>query len=245
VIAGNYFPPTAARPKLFRVRLLAAFAFASALSAQQTIPLHEARKAQALLRTQLPCLGCHELDGDGGHSAPSLSTVGARRSAAYIKAIVEDPQRVLPGTAMPKTLMPSPVRDLLIRFLSAGAVATEEMPRVSMQPKLISAPPPNGAALYAKWCASCHGATGDGDGPDAKYQPVPPAKHRDARAMQQRPDDSLFDVIAVGGAPWGRSARMPAFGATLSPAEIRALVAQIRTLCKCEGPRWSRAGARQ
>jgi mono/diheme cytochrome c family protein len=37
-----------------------------------------------------------------------------------------------------------------------------------------------------------------------------------------------------------RSARMPAFGATLSAAEIRALVRHIRTLCRCEGPTWSR-----
>ena len=30
----------------------------------------------------------------------------------------------------------------------------------------------------------------------------------------------LFDVIAVGGPPYGRSARMPAFGGSLTPAEI-------------------------
>ena len=76
------------------MRLLAALALASALQAQAPLPLHEARKAQALLRTQLPCLGCHELDGDGGRSAPSLSTVGARRSAAFIAAIIADPQQI-------------------------------------------------------------------------------------------------------------------------------------------------------
>jgi hypothetical protein len=38
----------------------------------------------------------------------------------------------------------------------------------------------------------------------------------------------------------GRSPRMPAFGATLTSAEIRALVRHIRTLCRCEGPSWSR-----
>jgi mono/diheme cytochrome c family protein len=37
-----------------------------------------------------------------------------------------------------------------------------------------------------------------------------------------------------------RSPRMPAFGATLSSAEIRALVRHIRALCRCEGPAWSR-----
>ena len=58
--------------------------------------------------------------------------------------------------------------------------------------------------------------------------------------MSARPDDSLFDTIAAGGAVMNRSPRMPAFGATLSAAEIRALVRHIRTLCRCEGPSWSR-----
>jgi mono/diheme cytochrome c family protein len=58
--------------------------------------------------------------------------------------------------------------------------------------------------------------------------------------MSARPDDSLFDTIAAGGAVMNRSPRMPAFGATLTPAEIRALVRHIRSLCRCEGPAWSR-----
>jgi mono/diheme cytochrome c family protein len=225
------------------VRFLAALALASALRvipAQQVLPLHNARKAQTLLKTQLSCLGCHELDGAGGHSAPSLTTVGARRSAAYIRAIIEDPQRALPGAGMPRPALAAPVRELIIAFLAAGATGAD-VP-LGTAPRTPITTTANGAALYAKWCANCHGATGNGDGPDAQYQPVPPARHADAAAMSRRPDDSLFDVIAAGGLPAGRSARMPAFGAALSNAEVRALVAQIRTLCKCQGPPWSRRG---
>ena len=61
--------------------------------------------------------------------------------------------------------------------------------------------------------------------------------------MRERPDDSLVDAIAGGGAIMGKSARMPAFGATLTRDEIRSLVQYVRTLCRCEGPAWSR-GAR-
>lgn len=222
------------------MRLLAVLALASTLQAQASLPLHEARKAQALLRTQLPCLGCHELDGEGGRSAPSLSTVGARRSGAYIAAIIADPQGTVPGTSMPRHAMPAPVRDLVTRFLASGATGPDG-PALKAPP--VAAAAPDGAKLYAKWCATCHGAAGNGDGPDARYQPVPPARHADAAAMAKRPDDSLYDVIAVGGPPYGRSARMPAFGGSLTPAEIRALVAQIRTFCKCQGPAWARAAA--
>jgi mono/diheme cytochrome c family protein len=203
-------------------------------------------KARALLRTQLPCLGCHELDGEGGRRAPSLTTVGERRSAAYIRAMIDDPQRRVPGSGMPRPAIAPAVRDLIGRFFAEGARGPDvPMPPAPPAPTSASpsaVAPPSGAALYAKWCASCHGATGKADGPDARFLPVPPARHADAAAMARRTDDALFDVIAVGGPPYGRSARMPAFGGTLRPDEIRAVVAHIRSLCKCQGPAWSRDG---
>ncbi|MCC7194970.1 MAG: cytochrome c [Gemmatimonadaceae bacterium] len=222
------------------MRLILAILLASGtLGAQQALTQFGEAKARSLLQSQLPCLGCHEMDGDGGRSAPSLTTVGERRSAGYIAAIIADPQRRLPGVAMPRHEMPGSTRELIARFLSLNARGAE-VPAVA-SPGQAEGARPDGAALYAKWCASCHGETGRGDGPDARYLPVAPAHHADAAAMAARPDDSLYDVIYAGGLPWGRSARMPAFGATLSAGEIRALVARIRGLCACEGPAWSRA----
>ena len=84
--------------------------------------------------------------------------------------------------------------------------------------------------------------TGQGNGPNAKALPVPPARHADAATMSRRPDDSLYDTIDGGGAIMNRSARMPAFGGSLSPIQIRALVTHIRSLCRCAGPAWSRDG---
>ncbi|MEA3245172.1 MAG: c-type cytochrome [Gemmatimonadota bacterium] len=223
------------------MRLSLAFLLvAGVLGAQPTLTTFDETKARALLRSQLPCLGCHELDGDGGHSAPSLTTVGARRSGRYIAEMIRDPQARLPGAAMPRHDMPAHTRDLITRFLSRDARGADVAAVAS--PPAASARAPDGAALYAKWCAACHGESGRGDGPNARDVPVPPARHADSAAMSKRPDDSLYDVIAAGGLAWGRSARMPAFGATLSDGEIRALVAHIRTLCKCVGPAWSRAG---
>ena len=138
--------------------------------------------------------------------------------------------------------MPASARDVVIRFLAAGATGADVPALAAAQGVPVAA---NGATLYAKWCASCHGATGQGDGPDARRLPVAAARHADATRMSKRPDDSLYDVIAVGGLPYGRSARMPAFGGTLSAAEIRELVAHIRTLCRCQGPDWSRRGERE
>ena len=58
--------------------------------------------------------------------------------------------------------------------------------------------------------------------------------------MSFRPDDTLYDGIASGGAILNKSHFMPAWGETLSATEIKSLVAYMRSLCRCEGPGWSR-----
>lgn len=190
-----------------------------------------------MLATQLPCLGCHEFEGQGGAIGPSLTTVGERRSARYIRAMIEDPQRTVPGSAMPRTRMSDATRELVIALLSRNAHGNDAP---SAPPPPGPAAPASGAALYARWCAGCHGATGHADGPNAARLPVPPRAHDDARRMRERGDDELYDTIAAGGAVMGMSARMPAFGATLDDGELRALVAHLRTLCRCSGPSWGR-----
>ena len=196
-------------------------------------------KAEALLREHLPCLGCHRLNGEGGTIGPDLTTVRERRSSAYIAAMVADPQHVVPGSAMPRTAMSESTRELITRYLaSQSGNAAGPVPGATTPSTASSAP--DGAALYAKWCAACHGTSGRADGPNAANLPVKPALHASKEAMSARPDDSLFDTIAAGGAVMNRSPRMPAFGGTLTPAEIRALVRHIRSLCRCEGPAWSR-----
>lgn len=221
---------------------LAALTLAGApLSAQNAASLStfSKRKAELLLKDHLPCLGCHSLNGEGGTIGPDLTTVRERRSAAYIASMVSNPQAVVPGAAMPRIRMPESARELIVRYLASLPGQAPDAP----VPASVAAPPataPDGKLLYAKWCAACHGETGGGDGPNAARLPVKPAAHSSRDAMGARPDDSLFDTIASGGAVMNRSPRMPAFGGTLAAAEIRALVRHIRTLCRCEGPSWSR-----
>ena len=264
IARGGLWPP-ADRPPARR-RWLLALAAASALvgtlagavaHAQPLSPFATA-KAQTLLREKYSCLGCHRLGDEGGVLAPTLHDVRTRRDAAYIAAMVRDPQRMRPGAAMPRTRMPESDRQLITRFLGgdvtadrsasaapASAAPAPAAPAPALATTAPTTPPDtNGAALYRTWCAGCHGATGQGNGPNAKALPVPPARHADAAAMSRRPDDSLYDTIDGGGAIMNRSPRMPAFGGTLSPVQIRALTAHIRTLCRCTGPAWSRDGSR-
>ena len=208
-----------------------------------TAPLtaFDSAKVQRLLRERLACLGCHTENGTGGTIGPDLTHVAKRRTPAYIQAMIENPQRVLPGTVMPRIAMPSAIRTLVTRYFAGGVPlgTTHVTPSVPS----VGGAPADGAALYARNCAACHGERGGGDGPNARHLPVRPAVHADAALMSARTDARLFDAIAVGGYPMGRSAMMPPFGQALSREEIWMLVRHLRTLCKCTGPAWSPSAA--
>jgi mono/diheme cytochrome c family protein len=218
-------------------RCLVAAAFA--LGASRTLaqapaaPLSpfQRAKAETLLERKLSCLGCHTLNGKGGRVGPDLTAVGARLDAAAIRKQIEQPRALMPRLP----IAPS-TRDLIVAYLS------EQRASSAAPAQTIALPAGSGSRaeqLYQQRCASCHGAAGKGDGPNAQYLDRPPARHSDAAAMRVRTDDRLFDAIHAGGAIMGGSARMPAFGETLSAEEIRLLVSYIRQLCRCQQPAWA------
>jgi mono/diheme cytochrome c family protein len=90
--------------------------------------------------------------------------------------------------------------------------------------------PIDGAAIYARNCAGCHGAQGDGDGPLSASLVPKPAQHSDGTYMNALSDAHLFKVISEGGAAVGKSNMMAPWGPTLSDEEIRSVIAFIRTL---------------
>lgn len=48
------------------------------------------------------CVACHRLGGQGGVVGPALDGVGGRLERDYILRWLSDPQKIKPGTAMPK-----------------------------------------------------------------------------------------------------------------------------------------------
>jgi len=85
-----------------------------------------------------------------------------------------------------------------------------------------------GKANYQMFCATCHGATGIGDGSGAaSLNPKPKNLQKTTRS-----DDELKKIVKEGGASVGLSSTMIAWGTTLSDDEIANIVAFIRTLKK-------------
>lgn len=143
---------------------------------------------------------------------------------------------------MPRVPLPEATVALIANYLAQRAPTTPR-PRASSAaspaPMAGSSDP---TALYGRYCASCHGVAGGGDGVNAKFLPVRPTAHVDSAYMSRRSDDALFDAIFAGGYIMNRSNRMPPFGESLTRTQIHDLVRYMRTLCRCEGPAWSRDG---
>lgn len=82
-----------------------------------------------------------------------------------------------------------------------------------------------GRKIYLKTCASCHGKTGDADGPAVIELNIHPAKLSDPTVATQS-DGTLFWKITTGKKP------MPGYGKRLSETDRWNLVNYVRTLSK-------------
>jgi mono/diheme cytochrome c family protein len=79
------------------------------------------------------------------------------------------------------------------------------------------------AALYKQKCAACHGADGKGETPTGKAMKVRSFADPEVAKMS---DDELAGTIEKG------KGKMPAYGKSLKPDEIKAMVAYVRSLAK-------------
>lgn len=63
--------------------------------AEEKVPGDAARGGQ-LYRTKGNCAQCHAIQGQGGTFGPDLTEIGARRSAAYLRAALLEPDKTAP-----------------------------------------------------------------------------------------------------------------------------------------------------
>lgn len=107
-------------------------------------------KGESLLY-QEQCLGCHKYKQFDGRIGPDLTYIGRQRDTQYLKTFLNNPTRLIPGSAMPRISMEEETESHLLQFLLKDA------------PDSITAM--NSKQLYMQLCQRCHAAGGDGRGP--------------------------------------------------------------------------------
>src|SRR5262249_40239872 len=83
-----------------------------------------------------------------------------------------------------------------------------------------------GAQVYKDRCVLCHGPLGQGDAPAAAGLTPKPRNHTDGAYMNSRTNDQLIQVIKNG------KGSMPAWGTTLTDAQVRAVLTHVRSLAQ-------------
>lgn len=86
--------------------------------------------------------------------------------------------------------------------------------------------PDNGKAIFGQNCAVCHGTSGDGQGIGAAGMSPPPANFTDPGFWKDKTDTFLAHVISNG------IGQMPGWSESLTPDQIRDVIAYIKTLKK-------------
>jgi hypothetical protein len=88
-----------------------------------------------------------------------------------------------------------------------------------------------GKAINDQYCIRCHDPESTPERV-SNFDNLSPAPHQfsDGATYNRSPDADLINFISHGGAAVGKSPQMPPYAATLKPAEIKALVAYIRSI---------------
>ncbi len=83
-------------------------------------------------------------------------------------------------------------------------------------------PAPDAEALYEEHCQVCHGKKGRATFPGVM---MGAGSFASARFWRDRPEERLRETVVKGGEAMGLKSAMPAFGETLTDAELDAVLA--------------------
>ncbi|HEY3280323.1 MAG TPA: cytochrome c [Gemmatimonadales bacterium] len=95
--------------------------------------------------------------------------------------------------------------------------------------------PDSGGVLYAAWCARCHGADARGTPAAMTKLDVPPADLASCAVSSAETENQWAGIVERGGAAFGLSLDMPAYGDAATAEQIRMVVRYVRSLCRERG----------
>jgi len=117
-----------------------------------------------------------------------IATLPAKAERARLIAEADGLEAVIASRATPEIVAQK------ARSLASDLLAAYPVPLAPAK----APDPARGAALYAENCASCHGAKGDGHGPQATGLDPPPIAFTDAGRARKRSLFALYQVIDQG-----------------------------------------------
>jgi mono/diheme cytochrome c family protein len=89
-----------------------------------------------------------------------------------------------------------------------------------------------GKRIFYQQCVWCHAdATPAGPSNRSNLTPVPPLLN-DGATLNADSDESMQNIITLGGTAMGKSAMMPPYGRMLSGEEIRSVIAFTRAIAQ-------------
>jgi mono/diheme cytochrome c family protein len=110
-----------------------------------------------------------------------------------------------------------------VTLTSGGAIALLAFMVLVLSVHPAAAQQGAGASLYKAKCSACHGSDGKGDTSIGKMEKI-----RDLTSEEvQKQDDADWTAIINTG-----KNKMPAYGKSLKPEQVKDLVGYIRTLAK-------------
>ncbi|MCD6023267.1 MAG: cytochrome c family protein [Fibrobacteria bacterium] len=122
-----------------------------------------------------------------------------------------------------------PAKTLISSLLLATGLVVAGEEAASTKPGFKKFDLADGKKVYEANCASCHGASGKGDGAAAAALNPKPRNLCDSKYMSQRSWEDLRKVIAEGGANTGFSALMPGWKGVLKKPQIDNVLAYVLT----------------
>ncbi|HEU5058295.1 MAG TPA: c-type cytochrome [Kofleriaceae bacterium] len=198
------------------------------------------------LSLELGCRGCHRIGGVGGEEGPDLGNEGGkvareldytgvsgpRTLAGWLHDHFLDPAKVVPTSLMPDLGMTDAQAELLTLYMLS--LRSQPLPESQTPRDRLRAGPlgerdfgSDGGALFAAFCAGCHGPAGAGRRLGIGDQSYPAIG---SAAFLALADDDLLRATVTSGRP-GR--KMPAWGTKdggLTRDEVDRVVAYLRSL---------------
>ena len=125
----------------------------------------------------------------------------------------------------------------VVEFIASLASTNPAIPLATLA-HYLQAPPgvaAEGRSRFLHHCAACHGNEGKGNGPfatrlAAMANHAVPRDLTDGSYMSGIKDEKLYATISLGGGHFKKAVQMPAWNLTMTPAQMKNLVAYVRTL---------------